>query len=281
MKKKIIFIILLGVLLCILFLIPKETYQKIFNRSSKPSENNYKENILVYMQNEENQIIGVNAYVDSIEEDQISQKFDIITKKTGVFKQPVNTCINSNTSLINHEENNGCLTLNVSEDFDSSLGRRALEQLVWTFCDDEIKEVKIKINGNQVNKVNDYYFTKLTKDFGINLTKETNYLFEASTTTIIRYISDYVLPVTYFYKDKSVYDFMVTKLFVDKPENITDYDYTISASTFELNFNKNVNLDDNLKRSIEETIKYNLQVDKVTIHGLNSVLLEIDNTTKR
>ena len=46
MKKKIIFIILLGVLLCILFLIPKETYQKIFNRSSKPSENNYKENIL-------------------------------------------------------------------------------------------------------------------------------------------------------------------------------------------------------------------------------------------
>ena len=59
MKKKIIFIILLGVLLCILFLIRKETYQKIFNRSSKPSENNYKENILVYMQNEENQIIGI------------------------------------------------------------------------------------------------------------------------------------------------------------------------------------------------------------------------------
>jgi hypothetical protein len=37
----------------------------------------------------------------------------------------------------------------------------------------------------------------------------------------------------------------------------------------------NLELTDNQKRSIEETIKYNLGVSNITIQGIESVLLEI------
>ena len=124
MKKKIIFIIILVIIIVILFLIPKDTYSKIFGKDSDNALNNevLSENVLVYMCDESNNLVGVNAGVEALEEDLISQKFDILTMKTGTFKQEYETCINTLTSLIDYERNEDVLVLNLSnESFSSSL----------------------------------------------------------------------------------------------------------------------------------------------------------------
>lgn len=275
MKKKIIFIILLGLLIAVLFLIPKETYQKIFGQDKIRNEDLLKETILVYMCNQNEQIVGVNAYVEAVEEDIISQKFDIITKKTGEFKENYDTTINTKTSLLNYEINDHLLTLYVSNDILESEGRTTLEQLIWTFCDDEINEIVISVDDATINCLNNFQFDRLTKDLGINLCMETNYLFEASYTTIIEYQKDMIVPVTYFYLDMNECDFIVSKLFDSEIVMASGYDYELTLSSIIIDISSNAPLSDNLKQSIKETIKYNLGISNITIQGIDSVLLEI------
>lgn len=276
MKKKIIFIILLIILIAVLFIIPKDTYRKIFGKDDNIPTNAYEnsEQILVYMCDENNQLIGVNAYVNSIEEDLINQKFDILTKKTGTFKNSYDTCINTMTSLVSYELNNDVLSLNVSKEFLESEGRRTLEQLVWTYCNDEINEIKVLVEGEAINSINGFYFDDLSTNMGINLTCETNFIFEAKTTTVIEYIDDIIKPVTYVYKDLDECDFIVSKLFNEIYKN-KEYDYVISTDSIIIDLSVETSLSENLKKSIVETIKYNMNISNIQVQGLNQVLLEI------
>ncbi|MBE6130837.1 MAG: hypothetical protein E7183_03875 [Erysipelotrichaceae bacterium] len=276
MKKKIIFIILLVILIAVLFLIPKDTYRKIFGKDddiqANIEENN--EKILVYMCDENNQLVGVNAYVNSLEEDLINQKFDILTKKTGTFKNTYDTSINTMTSLISYELNNNVLSLNVSKEFLESEGRKTIEQIVWTYCNDEINEVEVLVEGELINSINGFYFDNLSIDMGINLTCETNFIFEAKTTTVIEYVDDLIRPVTYVYKDLDECDFIVSKLF-NEIYNNREYDYVISTDSIIIDLAVETSLSENLKKSIVETINYNMNISNIQVQGLNQVLLEI------
>jgi hypothetical protein len=109
---------------------------------------------------------------------------------------------------------------------------------------------------------------------GINLTLESNYVFEVNHTTVIEYIDEEIRPVTYFYKDLNQCDFIVSKLFNDIYNN-KEYDYVLNEESLIIDVASNLELTDNQKRSIEETIKYNLGVSNITIQGIESVLLEI------
>jgi hypothetical protein len=226
------------------------------------------------MLNENDVLVGVKAYVDTIEEDVINQKFDCITNKTGKYKKSYETSINTNTTLIDYSIEDAVLCLNVSNEFLESEGRTTLEQLVWSFCDDEIKEVDILVDGKDINCLNGFYFDSLTKKMGINLTLESNYVFEVNHTTVIEYIDEEIRPVTYFYKDLNQCDFIVSKLFNDIYNN-KEYDYVLNEESLIIDVASNLELTDNQKRSIEETIKYNLGVSNITIQGIESVLLEI------
>ena len=280
MKKKIIFIIFLVILIVVLFLIPKETYRKIFGKNDEIPSNNelYEEKILVYMCNESDNLIGTYAYVSSIEEDIISQKFDILTKKTGAFKENYDTAVNTMASLISYECNEDVLTLNVSNEFLESEGRKTLEQMVWTFCDDNINEIELLVDGEEINSLNGFYFDKLTLNMGINLTCETNFMFEANTTTVIEYVGEVIKPVTYVYKDIDECDFIVSKLFSDIYNN-KEYDYVLSSDSIIIDLAVDDALTENMKKSIVETIQYNMNINNIQVQGLNQVLLEIKDET--
>lgn len=277
MKKKLIFIILFALLILVLFLIPGETYKKIFGKGKddNPTNNNYPTEYLeVYMLNDKDLLVGVKAYVDTVEEDVITQKFDCLTNKTGKFKNSYETSINTNTVLNDYNVENGVLSLDVSDEFLESEGRTTLEQLVWTYCNDDITEVDILVNGEQINCLNGFYFDSLTKKMGINLTLESNFIFETSHTTVIEYIDEEVRPVTYFYEDMEQCDFIVSKLFNDIYKS-REYDYVLNTDSLVIDVAVEFELTDNQKKSVEETIKYNLGVSNITIQGIESVLLEI------
>ena len=151
-------------------MIPKETYKKIFGKSGTDDINNqvYSDKVLVYMCDEFDNLVAVNASVEALEEDIISQKFDILTMQTGSFKNNYNTCINTMTKIIDYNIENDILVLNLTNEFLESEGRKTLEQLVWTYCNDEIKEVQIKVEDEKINLLNGFYFDKLNTNMGIN-----------------------------------------------------------------------------------------------------------------
>ena len=280
MKKKLIFIVLLIILIIVLFLIPKDTYRKIFGKNENNSLNNevYSENVFVYMCDETEYLVGVNAVVSSLEEDLIGQKFDILTKQTGTFKNNYTTCINQLTKLIDYEINDGVLVLNLSCEFLESEGRKTLEQLVWTYCDENIKELEIKVDNEKINSLNGFYFDELNPEMGINLTCETSFMFEANVTTIIEYENDLIKPVTYVYENNDECDFIVSKLFKDIYIN-KEYDYVISSDSIIIDLAIEHTLSDDVKKSIAETIKYNMNINNIQVQGLNQVLLEIKEET--
>ena len=279
MKKKIILIIFLAILIAILFVIPKDTYKKIFGKHDDEVINveDY-EKIFVYMNNEDDKLIGVNAYVYSLEEDLIRQKFDVLTMQTGIFNEDYDTTINTFTKLIDYNVDGNVLELNLSSEFLNSESRNTIEQLVWTYCDDEISELRVSVENEPINNLNGFYFDKLDKTIGINLTLETSYLFESTATTIIEYKNDQVIPVTYLYTDCNECDYIVSKLLQDIYYN-KEYDYEVKSNSIIIDVGIEYELNDDLKKSIEDTIKYNLNINNIKIMGLESVLLEINENT--
>lgn len=280
MKKKIIFLILLIIFIIVLFLIPKDTYKKIFGNNTSDSVLNEtnNESISVYMVDENNMLVGVNAYVESIEEDIINQKFDILIKETGVFKEKYDTTINTMTKLLDYNLDENVLTLNLSKEFLESEGRTTLEQIVWSFCDDNIKSVDLMVDGENINCLNGFYFDKLNKEMGINITYESGFVFESKTTTVIEYLGSIIKPVTYVYYDENECDFIVSKLLKDFYET-KEYDYVVNKDSIIIDLQTDTLLSENTKKSIAETIKYNMEINNIQIQGLNQVLLEINDNT--
>lgn len=275
MKKKIILVVAVLAILITLICIPKTTYQKWFGKTpnDNPVDTN-KEYQTIFVVDEKNKLVGLKVSVEEIEEDQIAQKWNLLTSQMNKIPQGYSSPITPSTVLNDYKIEDNKLILNVSEDILRSSGRLAIESLAWTFCNDEIKEVVLRVDENVVNLISDYQFNKISKEIGTNFTYETSYLFEADYTTVVFYENDFILPVTYFYKDINEYDFMISKIFSENNIELTDYTYTIDNENLVIQINDNITMSDSLKQTLEETVKLNFSVDAMTVNGVDTVLYE-------
>ena len=275
MKKKIILVVAVLAILITLICIPKTTYQKWLGRTpnDNPIDTN-KEYQTIFVVDEKNKLVGLRVPVEEIEEDQIAQKWNLLTSQMNKIPQGYSSPITPSTVLNDYKIEDNKLILNVSEDILRSSGRLAIESLAWTFCNDEIKEVVLRVDENVVNLISDYQFNKISKEIGTNFTYETSYLFEADYTTVVFYENDLILPVTYFYKDINEYDFMISKIFSEKNIELTDYTYTVDNENLVIQINDNITMSDSLKQTLEETVKLNFSVDAMTVNGIDTVLYE-------
>ena len=275
MKKKIILVVAVLAILITLICIPKTTYQKWFGKTpnDNPVDTN-KEYQTIFVVDEKNKLVGLKVPVEEIEEDQIAQKWNLLTSQMNKIPQGYSSPITPSTVLNDYKIEDNKLILNVSEDILRSSGRLAIESLAWTFCNDEIKEVVLRVDENVVNLISDYQFNKISKEIGTNFTYETSYLFEADYTTVVFYENDFILPVTYFYKDINEYDFMISKIFSENNVELTDYTYTIDNENLVIQINDNITMSDSLKQTLEETVKLNFSVDAMTVNGVDTVLYE-------
>ena len=275
MKKKIILVVAVLAILITLICIPKTTYQKWFGKTpnDNPVDTN-KEYQTIFVVDEKNKLVGLKVPVEEIEEDQIAQKWNLLTSQMNKIPQGYSSPITPSTVLNDYKIEDNKLILNVSEDILRSSGRLAIESLAWTFCNDEIKEVVLRVDENVVNLISDYQFNKISKEIGTNFTYETSYLFEADYTTVVFYENDFILPVTYFYKDINEYDFMISKIFSENNIELTDYTYTIDNENLVIQINDNITMSDSLKQTLEETVKLNFSVDAITVNGVDTVLYE-------
>ena len=253
----------------------KTTYQKWFGKTpnDNPVDTN-KEYQTIFVVDEKNKLVGLKVPVEEIEEDQIAQKWNLLTSQMNKIPQGYSSPITPSTVLNDYKIEDNKLILNVSEDILRSSGRLAIESLAWTFCNDEIKEVVLRVDENVVNLISDYQFNKISKEIGTNFTYETSYLFEADYTTVVFYENDFILPVTYFYKDINEYDFMISKIFSENNIELTDYTYTIDNENLVIQINDNITMSDSLKQTLEETVKLNFSVDAMTVNGVDTVLYE-------
>ncbi|MBS5852722.1 MAG: GerMN domain-containing protein [Bacilli bacterium] len=275
MKKKIILVVAVLAILITLICIPKTTYQKWFGKTpnDNPIDTN-KEYQTIFVVDEKNKLVGLRVPVEEIEEDQIAQKWNLLTSQMNKIPQGYSSPITPSTVLNDYKIEDNKLILNVSEDILRSSGRLAIESLAWTFCNDEIKEVVLRVDENVVNLISDYQFNKISKEIGTNFTYETSYLFEADYTTVVFYENDLILPVTYFYKDINEYDFMISKIFSENNIELTDYTYTVDNENLVIQINDNITMSDSLKQTLEETVKLNFSVDAMTVNGIDTVLYE-------
>lgn len=275
MKKRIIIITSILVVLITLIAIPKSTYQKWFGKNPDvdlPTSSSKYQTIFVV--NEENQLTGVKVAVDEIAEDQILQKWELLTSKMNLIPSGYSSPITPSTVLNQYTLENMVLVFDVSEDILRSSGRLAIESLAWTFCNDDIKEVKLVVSGEEVKAINDYTFFKINKEMGTNFSYETSYLFEADYTTVVYYDNDLILPVTYFYTDYSEYDFIISKIFENEISAVSDYSYELSEESFVIKFNDAIVINDELKKTLDETIKLNMNVNSISVNYANEVLYE-------
>lgn len=281
MKKKIIIVSILIILIIVLLIIPRDVYKKIFNRDDVSIDN--PEDLVyqtMYVKNNSDFLVGIKVGVKSIEEDEIGQKWDLLTKNVNSLPTGYGSPIAATATLFEHTTEDGVLTLNVSEDFLESDGRLAIECLAWNFCNEEIKEVVVKIDEQTVKEVNNYYFNRITKDLGVNLTYETPYLFEADYVTIIYHENGTIKPVTYFYDSKNnVYDYTIQKMFkqdqtLSEMVKGSEYSYEIEDKNMVIHLEYAGSFSEELIQTITETMKINFMVDGIVINGLDTVLLE-------
>lgn len=275
MKKKIILVITILVVLVTLICIPKSTYQKWFGNDQiieeQPSFNDF---LTVYVVNEQNKLVGVKVFLEEVEEDTISQKWNILTSNINLIPNGYSSSICPTTTLNSYEIIDNKLVMNVSEEIFKSSGRLTIESLAWTFCDKEINEIILKVDGQVINTINDCNFKKISKDLGTNFVYETAYLFESNYTTIVFYQDDFILPVTYFYKDINESDFMVNKIFKNYDLEVGNFNYEISNECFSLILEDNLTINENLKNTLLETVDLNLDVESIIVSNKDNTLLE-------
>ena len=275
MKKKIILIIAICALLVTLVCIPKSTYQKLFsNNNNENPENINKDYLKMYVVDDKNQIVGVNVYLDKVEEDVIRQKWNILTSNINLLPSGYSSPLTPSTILNEYNIEENKLILNVSEEIKRSSGRLTIESIAWNFCNEDINEVILKVDNEILTNINDCNFTKISKSIGVNYEFETSYLFEAENITIVYYLDDIIYPVTYFYKDKNECDYMISKIFNMNGIELLDYNYEISNDGLNIVFNEDVSLNDNVKETIVETVRINFNVDMISLATTNSTILE-------
>lgn len=270
MKKKIIIIVacVLGILAITAMLIPKKVYQKWFNKE-EPTQSEY--NILVYVKNNKNQIVGINVPVSNLEEDQIRQKWNIMTTNNNLIPSGYESVVSSDIELTDYLIEDNILKLQVSNNIVEE-NRQSLEALVWTFVDNNIEELEIYTDEQLVTEVSDYKISKLNKEMGINYTYETLYLYESTATTIVFQEDDYILPVTYFHLNDDVCDYIVMKILDNVDGN--EYDYTLTDSVLTIDFVDASILTTNQIASISESVALNFELSSLNINNNENVFYQ-------
>jgi len=286
MKKKIIIISILIILVVILLLIPKDVYQKIFKKNQ--SKGSLPTDTLVYqtmyVKNSDQYLVGIKVGLKSFEEDEIGQKWDILTKDVALIPSGYSSPIASSTSLIDHSSEDGILTLSVTSDFLNSDGRLTIECLAWNFCNDEIKEVVVKIDDVVVNEINNYSFNKISKAMGVNITYDTLNLFTSNFTTIIFHQDDIIKPVTFFFKDSAdEYEYVINKILSTDDNfkellNTEGINYELVGNELNISVAIDKELNKNVISTLTDTFKENTKITSVIVSGTNNVLLKLDFT---
>ena len=272
MKKRIIIIVvcLLAALALTAVLIPKEVYTKWFGKNNL-DENSSAYNILVYVKNDKNKIVGVNVPVNSLEEDQIRQKWDILTTNSEMIPEGYASLLTKDIVLNDYSIEERTLKLELTEQI-SETTRETLESLVWTYVDENIDNLEIYVNGEMINEVSDYTFYELNKKMGINYQYETMYLYESTATTIVYQEDNYIMPVTYFHLNEDVCDYIVMKI-LDNIDSST-YDYTLEDSVLTLDFVDASVLTTNQIASISETVALNFDLNSLNINNNENVFYQ-------
>lgn len=270
-KKKLL-IILGCVLLVIVILlaIPRSTYEKLFNKTDVIINNPNEESgpyQIVYVKNKNQQLVGLKLKVETIEEDQIKQKWELLTSKVNSYPKDYSSPIETSSVLEKYDLIGEILTLYVNQDFCLSDGKEAIASIAWTFCDDTVKEVVIKVNNQVIKKLGEYEFEHINKSITVNYVFETAYLYESEYVTIIYYEQDYIYPVTYFYRNKSIGDFIVCKLLDEELINNQAYSFELSEDGFVVNLAYDEILSDDAIKEFSETVKYNLDVESLIINN--------------
>lgn len=275
MKKKIIIVSVLIILIIVLLVIPRDVYKKIFGRDEVVVEtpvNKVYQNM--YLKNANGKLVGVDVEVPCLEEDVTLQKWNLLTKEASSLPTGYASPIVGAAELVNYEVDTNILYLNVNEAFLESEGRVAIECLAWNFCNDEITEVVVKIDGIQVSNLNNYYFKKISREIGVNLTFETAFLYEAAHVTIIKYEDKLIKPVTYFYESDNKYEYLVNKILGSNWENQVNYTYEATAETLVINLLDEATYSEDVLKTLAESIKFNFKVDSFILNGKDAVILE-------
>ena len=282
MKKKIIIISILVIVVVVLLLIPRDVYKKIFKKDSEKPSNVSTELVYetLFVMDDKNCLVGTKVGVKELAEDRVLQKWDLLTKDVSSLPSGYTSPICASTTLYSHTTLDSCLVLNVSEDFVNSLGRSAIECLAWNYCNDEIKEVVVKVDDKQIDEVGGFYFRKINKEMGTNFTFEARDLFESSYLTVVYHENYLIKPVTYFFDDtKNVYDYALTKMVKNEKElvelvNSKGYTYELKDNELVINLNYGGSFSEDMKATILETIKLNFKLTCLSINGSDAVMLK-------
>lgn len=274
MKKKIVIVVILLVIALALLLIPKSAYQKIFNKNPNSTDDTMSYSLLVYLEDNKNRVVGVNVKVPALEEDEIQQKWNLLTVNQGNLPESFKSSIPSDCELESYEIKESTLVLYTNEEIYNANGRRALETIAWTFIDDDIEEVCIYSKDTLVSNFQEFNFKKINKKVGINLSYETLYLYESNATTMIYQEDDLIVPVTYFHSQEDICDYIVMKTLENVDVNNEMYDYTIEDSVLTLDFVDASVLTLNQITTLVESIGFNLNVNSLNINNNESVFYQ-------
>lgn len=275
MKKKIIIVSILIILIIVLLVIPRDVYKKIFGRDDVVVEtpvNKVYQNM--FLKDASGKLIGVDVEVPCLEEDVTMQKWNLLTKDVSTLPVGYTSPIAQATELIEYETLETVLYLHVSEAFLESEGRITIECLAWNFCNDEVSEVVVKIDGIPVSNLNNYYFKTIKREIGVNLTFETAFLYEASHVTVIEYEDNKIKPVTYFYETGNDYEYLVNKILGEKWEAKVNYTYEATTDSLVINLLEEANYDEDTLKTLTASIKFNFDVDSFILNGTDAVILE-------
>lgn len=279
MKSKIKVIVVVVVLLCIgiLLAIPKTTYEKWFNKEpviDNVVNDDDSPTLLVYLQNEKGQLVGVNVKVDNLEEDEILQKWNLLTSNSELLPNGYTSTLNKDVVLNSYEIKEHVLVLDVSSEISLSKGRVTAETLAWTFGVGEIEEIKLVVNNEPVTEINGYRINKITKKMGTNLEYETSYLFESNATTVVYVEEDYLLPVTYFHLEEDVCTYIIEKTFNQLSVEISDYEYELSEEALVINFLDDTTLSEKALEALTMSFDTNFELIKFTVNNASENLYE-------
>lgn len=274
-KIKVIIIVFILLLVGIACAIPKTTYEKWFN-GDKDNNNQNIETKLIYVKNNEGLLVGLEVPIKEENDDEIIQKWNLLTIHSDNIPSGYASALNKNTSLESYNIKGTVLELNVSSDITSSDGRKTAETLAWTFINDEINEVKLFVGGVEVKEINSYLIQKIDKKMGINLEYETSYLFEANSTTIVYYEENFILPVTYFHLESDVCSYIVEKTYdkFSQQEEVWNYEYTLSEESLEVNFLEDLEVEQNVLLTLSNSFNINLDIINLSINNASNNLYQ-------
>lgn len=275
-KIKIFIVVLVLLLIGVAVVIPKSTYEKWFNNDKvEEKNNNDTASELVYVKNSDGLVVGLEVAIEEKIEDEIVQKWNLLTKDASLLPVGYRTTVNKDTILNSYKINGNILELYVSAEIISSDGRSTAETLAWTFSNQEIEEIKLFVDNAEVQKINDYTVSKITKNMGINLEYETSYLLESTATIVVYCKDDYLLPITYFHLEDDVCSYILEKTYsLAEDEAVWNYEYELNEDSVVINFVNDLELNEQILMSLTYSFEANFELSKLSINNNEKNLYE-------